>query len=97
MTEKSTAKQEDAQVIEAQSDEAIEPQESSAEPKRGAALPWLLTLILLAALVAAGWAGYRYVYQELLVTNQQLQQQLAEQDQQLQGLRQACRRRHGRV
>lgn len=87
-TEKSTAKQEDAQVIEAQSDEAIESQEPSAKPKRGSVLPWLLILILLAALVAAGWAGYRYVYQELLVSNQQLQQQLAEQDQQLDSLQQ---------
>ncbi|MDN7136406.1 uroporphyrinogen-III C-methyltransferase [Pseudidiomarina terrestris] len=44
---------------------------------------WVLVLILLLLIAAAGWVGYRYVYQELLSTNQQLEHQAGQQQKQL--------------
>lgn len=85
MTEQSTSKQEEPQkVIEAQDHEATA--ENDSVPKRGSALPWLLVIVLVAALAGSGWAAYRYVYQDLLATNQQLNEQVTAQEQQLNGL-----------
>ncbi|WP_258240775.1 uroporphyrinogen-III C-methyltransferase [Pseudidiomarina homiensis] len=82
MTEQSTSKQEEPQeVIEAQDHEATS--ENDSAPKRGSALPWLLVIVLAAALAGAGWAGYRYVYQDLIATNQQLNEQVTAQEQKL--------------
>ncbi|MFC0445379.1 uroporphyrinogen-III C-methyltransferase [Pseudidiomarina halophila] len=71
----------DAAEVEAGKDEA------GAGKPRKSLLPWLLVLILLVLIGVAGWLGYRYVYQELLATNQQLQQQTTEQQQQLERVR----------
>lgn len=85
MTEQSTSKQEEPQEVMASKDHETTSKNDST-PKRGSALPWLLVIVLVAALALAGWAAYRYVYQDLLATNQQLNQQVTEQQQQLNSL-----------
>ncbi|RUO63775.1 uroporphyrinogen-III C-methyltransferase [Pseudidiomarina insulisalsae] len=72
-----------AELPEELPDEAKQP-----KPERKASLAaWLTIIILLAALIAAGWVGYRYVYQDLLASNQQLVAQSEEQARQLKELR----------
>ncbi|MGQ4277446.1 uroporphyrinogen-III C-methyltransferase [Pseudidiomarina sp. E22-M8] len=79
--QKTETEQPEAAEVEASADETTE-SKSSKSP-----LAWLLVLILLALIGVAGWVGYRYVYQELLATNQQLQQQATEQQQQIERVR----------
>lgn len=54
--------------------------------KRGLPIAWIIISLFVIASVAAGWLGYRYVYQDLLATNQQLQQQAQSQATQLSAL-----------
>lgn len=54
--------------------------------KTSSLLPWLVIVVLLAVLAAGGWLGYRYVYQDLLASNAQLQTNSEQQRQQLDNL-----------
>lgn len=57
--------------------EDAQAQASSEHPqqRRGVSVAWVIIALFVIGSVAAGWVGYRYVYQDLLSTNQQLQQQ----------------------
>lgn len=84
MTEQSTPKQDATPVADDEAAIDAGSDEQATTPQRGGSLfAWLFILVLLAALVAAGWVGYRYVYQDLLSTNQRLEQQVTTQAQEL--------------
>ncbi|CAB0151529.1 Putative uroporphyrinogen-III C-methyltransferase [Pseudidiomarina piscicola] len=55
-------------------------------PQKKGSIAWLVVLLLIVIIGLAGWLGYRYVYQDLLATNQNLQQQSAQRQQQLEQL-----------
>ncbi|WP_411361133.1 uroporphyrinogen-III C-methyltransferase [Pseudidiomarina sp. YC-516-91] len=60
--------------------------ETAPQRRKASLLPWLVIVLLLAVLAVSGWLGYRYVYQDLLATNAQLQTTSEQQQQQLSDL-----------